>query len=404
MRVRMQRNAQLAVVTALVVAGAVVGLGFLLMQGDPARRPAGPSVAVEPRKAARPAPPPPRVEPKRPAAPAAKPAAPAPAAAPVETADACAKVEEILREYDALVSERQPGGASDLNAISNLRERSLKIDQIVEKLAALGPPAVPCLADALRADARAQRIDRQTLEVRALAKIPGRPSLEALAEALVASDAWGVKMTVVAQLAENGGADGLAILAQRLEMEQDFRIRGAILKFLGQRKSEAGILAARRLAQSDENPNVRIAALRALDETRDLGSLGVIEERMRMDPDVAVRQNAIQVYGRIAREQGLTTLDEILRNDPNLRIKSVSILALQEMAGEGSDSARAALERTANDPNQSEDVRARATGALAGVDRARQGTGLPSVGAKLEASEPTGSGVKPLQSLGGGGR
>jgi len=393
----MSRNLVLVGITTVAVAGAVAGLGWLFSKGGPSRRALDTAAVVDVKRGPRVAPPPARVEPKKqaPGPSTPKDAAPAPETAP---ADVCAKVDELLRAYDAIVTPQMaPNGSPDLNVITNLRERNNKIEVIVEQLAALGPPAVPCMVDAIRLNARLNRVDVQSNLVRALAKIPGRASLEALAELLSVSDAWGVKMSIVAQLADHGGPEGLAILAQRLEREQDFRIRGAILKYLGQGKSEAGILAARRLAQSDENPNVRTAALRALDESKDKGSLAVIEERARLDEEIMVRQNAIQVYGRVAGEQGLAVIEEFLRSDPNFRIKTVAILALQEMAINGADQARASLERYANDPTQSEDVRARATGALAGVDRGRQGTGLPSVGAKLEGVDPGSRGLRPLQ-------
>src|SRR5688572_7136772 len=235
----MRKNVTLAVITGVVIAAAVAGMGWLMLRGEPApRRTADTPVArVEPngRKAA--LPPPRKVESPK-VAPKKEPAVEKPKAGGV---DICKLVDDLLREYDTVIVDGGQLNVPEVDRIYSLRERAARIDKIVEKLATLGIEAIPCLMDALRADARSNRVDRQTVVVRALAKIPGcKEPIDALAEALTASDAWGVKMTVVAQLAESPCPEGMNLLCQRVEIEQDFRIRGAILKFIGQKKTQCG--------------------------------------------------------------------------------------------------------------------------------------------------------------------
>ncbi len=385
----MPKNVVAGILTGIVIAAAVAGLGWLFLRGGPAKRgPIDPGPAKADARRTVPKPP----EGTKTAAPPKGATAAAPTKpAPVAAGDVCKRVDDIFREYDLLVQADLAGAAAggpvEVDRISTLRERKHKIDRMVDRLVAFGPDAVPCLVDQLRQSAAggADRIARQTIAVEALSRIPGPEALNALAEALATAEAWGIKMTIVAQLADQGGEAGLKLLADRLVREEDFRVRGAILKFLGQKKSAEGLLVAQRLAAGDQNPNVRIAAIRALGDAGDDSAARVLEDRARIDPDIAVRQNAIQVYGRILKDQSLALHEDLLVNDPNLRIKAVAILALQELGSEG---ARRVLERTAADPAASEDVRARATGALAAMDRQAQGAGMPSIGSKLEGFDP----------------
>ncbi|HVY61254.1 MAG TPA: HEAT repeat domain-containing protein [Planctomycetota bacterium] len=399
----MRKNAMLIGAGGVVVVAALAATGWLFLRGSPpprrtldvprvVRTDTAKKVELPVVK---------RMEPAK-IAPAPKPVS---APGPKAPIDVCARVEELLKEFDAIYADGGgPIGPGEVARINTLRERSQKIDRVVAELAALGPEAIPCLADQFRADSRpgVNRIERQSVEVRALAKIPAcKDVVQVLGEAYLATEAWGVKMTIIAQLAEASCPEGLDFLCSRVDLDQDFRLRTTILKFLGQRKVPCGIQAAQRIAAQDENVNVRIAALRALAEAEDPSSRLVLEDRARSDPDITVRQNAIQAYGRVMKEQALPVLDDLLQRDSNIRIKSIVILALQEL---NCDAARRVLERTRDDASAGEDIRARANGALAAMDRMQNGAGLPSVGAKLDALNPTNlDGMKPLGPAGAAG-
>jgi HEAT repeat protein len=144
---------------------------------------------------------------------------------------------------------------------------------------------------------------------------------------------------------------------------------------------------------------VRIAAIRALSDAGDAGSRLLLEDRARIDPEISVRQNAIQAYGKILKDQAVPVLEDLLTRDPNIRIKASSISTLLEVGG---PDARRVLERYSTDPSANEDARARATGALAAMDRAQQGGGLPSIGGKLDAVHPENiTPIGPIRPIGG---
>jgi hypothetical protein len=387
----------------LAVALAVVGLGYLVTRGSnpPLERPVPDDVSA-PRKA-----------PERRGAPTLPPAArsaarPAPASrasaaaapAPAPAGDLAAEIEAILREYDRIVAD-VPLGPNDADRIASLRERAQKLDKLVERLAALGPGAVPLLAALLRGGdaSRADVVGHQTLAIRALSRIPGKEALSALGDALAAVESFTLKMTIVAQLAENGGRDGTDILADRLGAEQDPRVRSRILNYLGQQKDARALMTVTRAATDDADPNVRIAAIRALGEAADPSTGPVLERIARTNEDIACRQNAIQIYARLAKDQATPLLEDLLRNDQNLRIKAVAVLGLQEVGGERS---RAILESVANDPSASEEVRARARGAVALLDRQGQQGGVEiGVERKIEGMKPINvGGLKPITPLG----
>ncbi len=405
----MRRSALLFAVTGFAIALAVVAIGSLLLGGgdrddrfDPA-----PPLARKPEKRAAPAPrlvPLParatggaRAREERPPAAPELPPEPAPG-------DLRGRIAALLREYDQIINETSGSGPADADRISTLRERQQRLDKLVAELAALGPEAVPILIDLVRGDAhRPDLIGRQTILVRAIARIPGPEALAALGDALAASESYTLKMTLVTQLAENRGSEGIEILSRRIHLEADPRVRSRILTYLGRQKSPEAVLLISRVAQADPDPNVRIAAIRALGEAADPGTVPLLESIARTAEDVGCRQNAIQIYARLARDTSIPTLEDLLRNDPNLRIRAVAILALQEVGGER---ARAALEAAANDPGQSEDVRARARGALAALERearaAASGQPAPSFDRKLEGLRPIDvDGIRTIPALDG---
>lgn len=372
-----------------VVALAVVALGYLVMRGPPLRK-------IEPENL------PSRKIAKKPlllTMPVApKPgAAPKPALAPLPKlgeSDLAKKIEEYLKEYDEIVND--PGsGPSDADRIATLRDRQQRLDKLVEKIAALGAEAVPLLAQVLTGgDARrADVVGRQTVVIRALSRIPGKEALAALGDALRTLDSFTLKMTIVAQLADNGGAEGADILAGRLAGETDPRVRSRILNYLGQQKGGKSIAMIARAATDDENPNVRIAAIRALGEASDPSTAGVLEQIARTSDDIGCRQNAIQIDARLVKEQAILMLQDFLTNDPNLRIKSVAILALQEVGG---DRARAVLDATMNDASQTDDVRARARGAIAMLDRQAQAAANGDTLPKIEGLKPISTPIRAI--------
>lgn len=394
----MPRNFLLVAVGALVVFAAVAGTGWLFLRGQPAPRRVSSDTPAAPGPRKRTQVEVPAGPPKGPKPPAAK----GPNLVPPKTsapADVCKALDALLAEYETISLDGNAGAVASVDRLQTLRERSQKIEKIVEQITALGCAAIPCISDAIRADGRVGKIERQANLVRAVSRMPCcREVTAALADAYQSTDAWGTKMAIITQLAEANCPEGIDFLCSRIDAEQEFRLRGAILKLLANKKAPCASLAAQRIATQDENPNVRVAAIRALAESEDQTARLVLEDRARSDPDVTVRQNAIQAYGRIFKDQGIPLLEDLLRTDPNIRIKSMAILALQELL---TPEARRILERTANDPTAGEDVRARATGALAAMDRMQNGSGLPSVGAKLDAIEPINiDRMKPLAPIG----
>jgi HEAT repeat protein len=397
------KNGLAAGVVGFVLALALAGMGYLFFlsptEGDRERDPVS-----------RPAP---RAQRQTPAAgdvnlasarsrgPIDQPAAPevAPATTTLSEADLRTRIQEILQEYDR-VANAVAGASGSLGdeQIRSLREREQRITELVKRLAALGPDAIPILLEVMEQDGRTGRIDRQTLLVRALGTMGGPEAVAALGKALDMTQQWGLRMSIVSQLAQHGGAEGLELLADRLAIEPDARVRGAILKFVGQQRTPEAAALAARLARSDQDANVRIAAIRALGDAGDIAiAAPVLEELARTGDNLAVRQNAVQVYGRLMREQGIPLLEDLLRGDPNLRIRSVAILSLQEIGGQ---QATAALQAAANDPLQSEDVRARARGALAALERMERG-GAPAIGTRIQGLKPVRvEGLKPIGELG----
>jgi HEAT repeat protein len=397
----MGRNTWFLAGMGFVLALAVVALGYLFMRGPALRK-------IEPDPT-----PPPRAQARKKFPLIEKTAkgsreAPAPAAKPeppplpkLGESELAKRIQELLAEYDEIVAD-VPGISNDADRIATLKERQARLDRLVEKMAALGPDAVPLLAQVIgEGDSRrAEIVGRQTIVIRALARIPGKAALEALGDALRTSDSFTLKMTIVAQLAENAGPAGVEVLSDRLPQETDARVRSRIVNYLGQQKGPKALLTISKEATDDENPNVRIAAIRALGELADPSSAGVLERIARTSDDIGCRQNAIQIDARVVKEQAIPMLQDFLQNDPNLRIKSVAILGLQEVGGA---SARAALESAANDPSQSEDVRARARGALAMLDRqaASAAGGEPppiQFDGKIQGLKPLTSG--PVRSIG----
>lgn len=386
----MRKNVQLASLSAALVALAVIAIGFLLFRNPPPVRPAPePPPAVRRPSAPKPAPAG-VVLAEAPAAP--RPAAVAAPLPPLGETDIARRVEELLREYDAIVNEPL-GSPADVDRVATLRDRQQRLDKLVEKLAALGAPAVPVLDAVLKADGmKPELIGRLTIVVRALARIPGKESVRALGDSLGASDNFTLKMTVVLHLAEHGGAEGGEILARRLASEQDPRVRARILSVLGQHRGAEALPVLERVARDDPTPTVRVAAIRALGDAKDPQAARTLELIARTNDDVSCRQNAIQIYGRIMKEEGLPLLEDLVRNDSNVRIKAVAVIALQEVKG---DRARQILESVANDPAQGEDIRARARGALAALDREAQaaasGVEIAPLDAKIDRRKPMGT-------------
>jgi hypothetical protein len=393
----MRTNTVAAGVGGFVVALAVIGIGYLVFGGGKKPTPApdrtgqtspqpgakGPSAKPDATKP----------DPTRPKPPAARTPVPPITAPKVAAGDLAGYIADLLRQYDELMGQQydQPGALT-------LGERRRRIDEIVQALAKLGPEGVPALLDAVRREALANDTPRQTILVQALAQVPGTEATRALAEILSTAQ-WGVQMAVVAQLAARG-AEGYQALEDRLAIEQDYRVRGAILKQIGQRGDARSMEIIARLARTDPDENVRRAAVRQLAASTDPEAVRTLEDLARSSPDVSVRQAAIQGYAQAAGERSVLFLDQTAQSDPNLHVRSVAILGLQVVGGNGSDEALRVLQRIANDQRQSADIQARARGAVAAVERQRQGG--PSVGAQIRGGlrPVSGDGLKPLQPTG----
>lgn len=399
----MGRNTFAAGAVGFVLALAVVGLGYLLLsKGQPPERPAPPAAeglpVVPAQRAGTTGPTAEELARAQPAAlqpPAGSASAagafPAPPAAP---RDLAAQLQEILAAFDRLMQSPAGAGPIGPEQVRSLQEREQRYGELVQRLAALGPAVLPLLMEQFERDGRAGRIERQMFLVRGMAAIGGEEAIQALARAFDATEQWGLRMTIVSELARHGGAAGTRLLSERLLTEPDARIRAAILKFVGQQGTPEAAALAARLARGDADTNVRVAAVRALGESGQREQAApVLEELARTASELVVRQNAVQVYGRLLGEQAVPLLEDLVRTDPNVRIRAVAILTLQEVGGER---ARAVLEAVANDPLQSEDVRARARGALAALERGQR---LGPIG--LEGMRPVRiEGLKPIGRLG----
>jgi len=392
----MRKNTLAAGIGGFVVALCVVGLGYLFL-GQRGRSPRSPLEddhatapgrdASQPTRRSPTGPIPRRRTIKAPRV-AQKPVPPA----PTDPRAIEKRIAELLARYDEIMSAgTRPGTGLSLS------ERRRRIDQLVRELAARGEKGVPFLLAALRQDALANNTPREMLVVRALARIPGAEATRALKEVL-ASSQWGVQMAVVAQLAGRG-PEGIQALKDRLLVEGDFRVRGAILKQIGRSGDPGAMELIARLARDDPDPNVRRAAVRQLAMSKDPATVRTLEDLARAAQDISVRQAAIQAYAQAAGPNAVVILQDILQSDPNLRVRSVAILGLQVV---GTEEALLALQQVADDQTQTADVRARARGAVAAVNRQRSGGS--SVGANIRGQlKPiTGPGLRPLRPIGSG--
>ncbi|MHC4391273.1 MAG: HEAT repeat domain-containing protein, partial [Planctomycetota bacterium] len=307
------------------------------------------------------------------------------------------RVAALLKEYDEIVL--QTGRAR------SIQERRQMIDSIRARLIALGPAAVPALMAAIQQDLGTGRTDRPSTIIEALAEIPGPEALGALSEILASGGSpWGIKLSAVAQLARRD-EEGMKLLREQVQRESDYRIRGAILKQLGKSGDPESMRLIAQLAKNDPDIHVRRAAVRALSGTGDDGTpasqeaMRVLEDIARFDSDVSVRQSAIQAYAAAAGEQAV--LNDLIQTDTNTRVKSVAILGLQRV---NSDEAVRILQTTADDPNQTEEIRQRARGALAGLERMRSGgqSGPTPVRDRLKPLDRDGGSLGPLRPIGGG--
>lgn len=391
----MAKNVILAGVGGFVFALALAGLAFLMFgKGDVSSQPValGPQMAVQPNA----------VQPLNPGISARKvdprkvrAAKTGPVHQPESASDLRAELERILREYDEVVLHGRTSNTSAAERIQSLRERSARIDALVAELAALGDEAVAAMLEVLSGDIASNRTDRQSFLVRGLAQMASPKAIAALGEALSMATSWGLKMTVVAQLAQHGGDVGYQLLADRIVGEPDARVRAAMLKFIGRKQTREAAELAARLARSDPDPNVRIAASRALGESGDVFVAGpVLEEIARTADNLAVRQNAVQTYARMMGEQGILVLEDLVRNDANVRIKVVVLLSLQEIGG---DRVKQVLTATAEDPGQSADVQARARSALAALERRARAPDASGVGGGVAGSGERIQGLKPMK-------
>jgi len=264
-------------------------------------------------------------------------------------------------------------------------------------------PAITPMMDALRQDMRRNdRADRQAAVIRAIGQIPGPEALNALAEVLTAADAWPVKQQAVAQLGRRG-AEGVAALTRHLEREQDFRIRGSILKILGEEGTADAMALVARLARNDPDMNVRRAAVRALGKSKDPEAVRTLQDLARASDDMSLRQSAIQAYAAAAGAESVLVLSDLVRADPNIRVRSVAVMGLQMVGGNGVDEAVSVLRQVADDPSQTEDIRARARGALAAIERQRAGGGQQPQGEiplKSPLTPMGGNNLGPLKPVG----
>ncbi len=359
-------NVGVLIAMGVALAGALAAIVYLALIRAPATLRQAPARAPEAADA-----------PRKPAAPTASPnpgtgGRPKPAAPAVSLpkAEIVRRIDVLLAEYDAVLRDRSYGQGPGQKPLS---ERTARIDAIVREMAALGPDAVPVMAQKMReastAAADVQVASIQSIFVRAIAQIPSDEALRVLGEALTGSDRWGLKgpdlytlkMTIVNQVHDHAGATGLAMLAERAPSETDFRVRGRIVQALGKARSPETAALAERLAVSDPEPTVRVEAIHALGNLGDPAQAPVVERIARMpvqnEKDVWVKQHAVRVYAQVAKEASLGYLEEVLRSDPNSNVKSATITAVQSVGG---DRAFALLERIANDPSQLEDIRHRA--------------------------------------------
>jgi HEAT repeat protein len=283
------------------------------------------------------------------------------------------RLDDLLRDYDALLADKSYGMGPDQRPLA---ERLERIEALVREIAALGPAAVPALEERLRRDV--SKCEHQTFFVRALARIPGDEALKVLADALAGCDRWGMrgpdvftlKMTIVNQMFDHSGAAGMTLLAQKAPGEPDYRVRGRIVHALARARAPEAAPLAERLASTDPDPNVRVAAVKALADLEDPVNANALERIARSADDLNVKQHAIQAYARLAKDGALSFLEEIIRTDSNFRVKAATIVAITDVGGER---ALALLERIAADPTQMEDIRARArTGMEAIAKRAAQ--------------------------------
>jgi HEAT repeat protein len=256
-------------------------------------------------------------------------------------------VAEALRQE----LERQ-GTPALVNLLTDLRTPRLH-DDLIDALAALGPPAVSFLAEALkepsdgiRLDALealgeigndeavavlAQALDRASSTVQraaaeALSRIDSSAALRALARAL-ANDRLDIRETARARLGEVEASRAISALAAVLD-DEDRSVHRAAIDALG----SLGPAAVPALAQALDNADagVRGLAATALSKVADPVVIPVLIQAIE-DSDLGVRRSAVEgLAGRADPAVIPALIQAIEDSDPGVRQRAVQGLARRD--------------------------------------------------------------------------
>jgi HEAT repeat protein len=272
------------------------------------------------------------------------------------------EIQDLLKQYANLKNIRIEPGLNPLDNLERYRERQAKIEDLLNRLKALGEEAVPHIMETLKAE---KDINNKIFLIRGLAGIGGEQAMANLATLLKEDRNYVIKRTIITNLAEQKRNDVYEILRDALTNEQDFRVKIIIMRELTEEKRGDITNLLTDLIRKDQDRNVRLEAIRSLGKLGDQSNSQILEELIRNDRDLLVRQNAIMTHARLNKEQSLPILEDLLRNEQNIRIRASAVLALSQVGG---DYAVRVLEQVAQ-YDESEEIRVRAQRALLGLKR-----------------------------------
>ena len=248
------------------VAVGLASLGFALAFAWAVSRPEGAAPAAPPPVAA----PPPPGEPFA--------STPTPAEAAV-TASRSAYLAAVLRA---------PGPGESSRAVAQARRQVFERE--VERLAALGPEAVPLLQQQLAAE---RNDHARLLLLSALSRIEGEAGVRGALEALEALKDPTLEPLFLDRLVRADDPGSLRLLEAVLRESPRPETRAAVLASAARHGDRRLALLLPELALHDESPAVRLQALATAEQAGAPLQAALLEQMAHTDPETAVRQRAL---------------------------------------------------------------------------------------------------------------
>ena len=183
---------------------------------------------------------------------------------------------------------RAPGPGESSRAVAQARREVFERE--VERLAALGPEAVPLL----QAELAAERNDHaRLLLLSALSRVPGEAGVQGALDALEALRDPTLEPLFLDRLVRAGDAGSLRLLEAVLRRSPRPATRAAVLASAARHGDRRLSLLLPELALHDESAAVRMQALATAEQVGAPLQPALLEQMAHADPDPALRQRAL---------------------------------------------------------------------------------------------------------------